>query len=224
MNDLNWVQVIAKTLSGFTAMSHWEFIAVGLSMAYIFLAIKENLWCWPAAFLSTLIYTVLFFNGALLMESLLNFYYMFMAVYGWYAWHKHTRKQGSDIKVEMAITSWQLQRHFKIILITTLISIIIGYIMSNYTYADFAYLDSFTTCFAVVTTYLVTQKVLENWLYWIVIDGASIYLYVEKGYYPTVVLFVCYTVMAAWGFSTWYQEYEKNKIDERDNQDMKNAI
>ena len=42
------------------------------------------------------------------------------------------------------------------------------------------------TCFAVVTTYLVAKKVLENWLYWIVIDAASMYLYYEKGYYPTL--------------------------------------
>ncbi|TMO79912.1 nicotinamide mononucleotide transporter, partial [Pseudoalteromonas ruthenica] len=71
--------------------------------------------------------------------------------------------------------------------------------------------DSFTTCFAVVTTYLVAKKVLENWLYWIVIDAASMYLYFEKGYYPTLVLFVFYTIMAAWGFKTWYEEYEQHQ-------------
>lgn len=224
MSDLNWTQVITDTLSGFTAMSHWEYIAVGFSIAYLLLAVKESLWCWPAAFFSTFIYTILFFNGALLMESLLNVYYMGMAVYGWTAWHKHNKGPDLIEKMEVSIQYWGLKRHLKIIAITTLVSIAVGYIMSNYTHADFAYLDSFTTCFAAVTTYLVTQKVLENWLYWIVIDGASIYLYVEKGYYPTVVLFICYTIMAAWGFSTWYQEYEKNRLDITDNQDMKNAV
>ena len=83
--------------------------------------------------------------------------------------------------------------------------------MTNYTHADFAYLDSFTTCFAVVTTYLVAKKILENWLYWIVIDAASMYLYYEKGYYPTLALFVFYTLMAGWGFKTWYEEYEQSQ-------------
>ncbi len=68
---------LTQTLSGFTAMSHWEYIAVGLSIAYLLLAIKESLWCWPAAFLSTLIYTIMYWNGALLMESLLNVYYQY---------------------------------------------------------------------------------------------------------------------------------------------------
>ena len=77
--------------------------------------------------------------------------------------------------------------------------------------ADLAYLDSFTTCFAVVTTYLVAKKVLENWLYWVVIDAASIYLYYLKGFYPTLVLFIFYTLMACWGYKRWYEEYESKQ-------------
>lgn len=197
---------VTQILSGFTAMSHWEYIAVALSMAYLLLAIKENLWCWPAAFFSTLIYTIMYWNGALLMESLLNFYYMYMAVFGWVVWRK-----GKANQAQRLITSWPVNRHIILIVLTTLVSLAIGYVMQNYTHADFAYLDSFTTCFAVVTTYLVAKKVLENWLYWIVIDAASMYLYYEKGYYPTLVLFVFYTIMAAWGFKTWYEEYEQSQ-------------
>jgi|TARA_Y100000780_G_scaffold140514_1_gene126883 nicotinamide mononucleotide transporter len=197
---------ITQILSGFTAMSHWEYIAVALSMAYLLLAIKENLWCWPAAFFSTLIYTIMYWNGALLMESLLNFYYMYMAVFGWVVWRK-----GKANQAQRLITSWPVNRHIILIVLTTLASLAIGYVMQNYTHADFAYLDSFTTCFAVVTTYLVAKKVLENWLYWIVIDAASMYLYYEKGYYPTLVLFIFYTIMAAWGFKTWYEEYEQSQ-------------
>jgi nicotinamide mononucleotide transporter len=197
---------VTQIFSGFTAMSHWEYIAVALSMAYLLLAIKENLWCWPAAFFSTLIYTIMYWNGALLMESLLNFYYMYMAVFGWVVWRK-----GKANQAQRLITSWPVNRHIILIVLTALVSLAIGYVMQNYTHADFAYLDSFTTCFAVVTTYLVAKKVLENWLYWIVIDAASMYLYYEKGYYPTLVLFVFYTVMAAWGFKTWYEEYEQSQ-------------
>lgn len=200
------MEFITQTLAGFTAMSHWEYIAVALSMAYLLLAIKENLWCWPAAFLSTFIYTIMYWNGALLMESLLHFYYMYMAVYGWIVW-----RRGGDNQRELVITSWTLNQHLVIVMVTSIVAVILGYVMTNYTHADFAYLDSFTTCFAVVTTYLVAKKVLENWLYWIVIDTASMYLYYEKGYYPTLALFVFYTVMAVWGFKTWYEEYEQNQ-------------
>ena len=134
------MEFITKTLSGFTAMSHWEYIAVVLSIAYLLLAIKESLWCWPAAFFSTLIYTIMYWNGALLMESLLNFYYMYMAVFGWVVWRK-----GKANNNNLSISSWSMERHALLIILTSIAATGIGYFMTNYTHADFAYLDSFTT-------------------------------------------------------------------------------
>jgi nicotinamide mononucleotide transporter len=198
------IEFLSATFSGFTAMSGWEYIAVILSLAYVFLAVKENQWCWPAAFLSTFIYTIMYWNGALLMESALNVYYMIMAVIGWYMW-----QQGKQVDSVAPIISWSLSRHIYIIVTTTLIATVFGFVMDNYTRADFAYLDSFTTCFAVMTTYLVAKKVLENWLYWIIINAASMYLFFVKGYYPTFVLFVFYTVIACWGYKRWYEEHEQ---------------
>ena len=75
--------------------------------------------------------------------------------------------------------------------------------MANYTQASFPYLDSATTCFAVMTTYLVAKKVLENWFYWIVINTVSIYLYFSKGLMLTTALFVVYVFMAIAGYFMW---------------------
>ncbi len=194
-----------QTLAGFTAMSVWEYLAVAFSVAYLLLAIKESLWCWLCAFLSTLIYTLLFYQGQLLMESALNVYYMVMAGYGYYAWrygkNNHT----------LPITSWSVVRHSQWILATSIISALIGFLLTEYTHAQYAFLDSFTTCFAVMATFMLARKVLENWLYWIVIDAASMYLFFAKGYYPTLILFVFYTVMAAYGFKTWYDEHQNQR-------------
>ncbi|WP_372771240.1 nicotinamide riboside transporter PnuC [Pseudoalteromonas sp.] len=196
------MEFLSQALSGFTAMSYWEYIAVTLGLAYLVFVMKESLWAWPCAFVSTFIYTLLFWNGALLMESLLNFYYLAMAVYGFYCWRNGKEKKA------LPISSWKFNTHLIIITVTSLISLTLGYVMDNYTHADFAYLDSFTTCFAVMTTYLVAKKVLENWFYWLVIDAASIYLYLQKGYFPTVVLFAIYTGMVIWGYLQWREHYE----------------
>jgi nicotinamide mononucleotide transporter len=96
-----------------------------------------------------------------------------------------------------------LKTHLKLIGITTLISLFIGYGMATYTQAAFPYLDAATTCFAVMTTYLVAKKVLENWLYWVVIDLVSIYLYLSKGLMLTSLLFVLYVGLAVVGYFLW---------------------
>ncbi|WP_368029202.1 nicotinamide riboside transporter PnuC [Arcobacter sp. s6] len=186
-------------------MTSWEMLAVFLSVSYLLLAIKQNLWCWIAAFFSTLIYSILFFDASLLMDSALNIFYLVMAVYGWYSW-----KYG-NIKAQMQelnISTYGMVRNIKIIIVLILVSLVLGYIMANYTSADFAYLDTFTTVFAVFSTYMLTKKVLENWLYWVMIDTVSIYIYIQKGFYLTAVLFAVYTVLAVVAYIKWKNEYK----------------
>lgn len=185
-------------------MTSWEMLAVVLSVTYLLLAIMQNIWCWIAAFISTLIYSILFFDASLLMDSALNIFYLIMAIYGWYSWKYGNSKNKGD---DLSISSYGFLRNLQIIIVLLIISFILGYIMANYTKADFAYLDTFTTVFAVFATYMLTKKVLENWLYWVIIDSVSIYIYVYKGFYLTAILFVVYTVLAIFAFKQWKEEY-----------------
>jgi len=175
-----------------------------LSVVYILLAIKQSLWCWPAAFFSTLIYSILFFDASLLMDSFLNGYYLVMAVFGWYAWRYTNAISKNE---ELAISKYHFSSHIKVIVSLGIISIILGYIMDNYTKADFAYIDAATTVFAIFATYMLAKKVLENWIYWVVIDIVSIYIYIQKGFYLTAVLFVLYTILAVIAYFAWKKEF-----------------
>ncbi|BAJ02654.1 nicotinamide riboside transporter PnuC [Shewanella violacea] len=190
-----------------TALTAWEAVAVTLAAAYLILAMKGSIWCWFAAFASTAIYTALFWKVSLLMESVLNVYYMAMAFYGLHQWSKG-RTDDSGIEV----VSWSLKRHVQLILGTASVSVIVGFLMSNYTQASYAYLDAATTCFAVMTTYLVTKKVLENWLYWVVIDFVSIYLYLQKGLMLTSMLFILYVGMAIAGYFLWRTAMREQRV------------
>ncbi len=182
-------------------MNTWEALAVLLAIMYLLLAMRANVWCWAAAFTSTAIYTVLFWKVALLMESVLNVYYMAMALYGYRQWTLGTNSQQG-----LQVTSWSLKSHLKWIGATSLVSFAVGHGMAIYTEAAFPYLDAATSCFAVMTTYLVARKVLENWLYWVVIDLVSIYLYLSKGLMLTSLLFVSYVVLAVVGYFLWRRE------------------
>lgn len=194
-----------------TALPWLELVAMLLALAYIILAAQGSLWCWPAAFISTALYTVIFYDVLLLMDSALNVYYLVMAVYGYWAWQKNTSTgtvlNQTKKNQPLAIISWSSVTHIKSCALLTVISLVLGYIIANYTPAAFPYLDTFTTVFAVFATYLVTQKVLENWLYWVIIDAVSIYLYIEKGLIPTTVLFIIYVIIAAYGYFKWQAIY-----------------
>ncbi|MGB9801602.1 MAG: nicotinamide riboside transporter PnuC [Arcobacter sp.] len=189
-------------------LTTYEAIAMLLAVAYIVLAIKQSLWCWPAAFLSTLIYTILFFDVSLLMDSFLNAYYLIMAVYGWYSW----KYGGKNEEKQLEVITYGTVKNIKIILLLTVLSLGVGYIMANYTTASFAYMDSFTTVFALFATFMLAKKVLENWIYWIVIDAISIYIYIQKGLNLTAILFVIYTVLAFVAYKKWKEEYDYTEV------------
>jgi nicotinamide mononucleotide transporter len=194
---------MSEILHYYWQLPHWELIAVFTALLYVVLAAKENIWCWPAALISTMIYTVIFYDVFLWMDSLLQVYYLAMAVYGWFCWRKVSTSRDTKKGTQLKIQSWSLILHVKVVIILTGISFSVGWLMDSYTPTDFPYIDSATTVFAVFATYLVTKKVLENWLYWIVIDAVSIYLYIEKGLLPTAVLFGLYVVLASYGYIKW---------------------
>jgi len=187
------------------ATSGWELLAVLLSAAYLLLALRENSLCWYCALASTAIYTGLFWDVSLLMESGLNAYYMAMAVYGWWQWRgrKGSAANSQPQKSAIEISRWPLQKHLLAWLAIAVLTLVSGSLLANNTTAALPYLDSFTTWGSVLTTWMVTRKILENWLYWIVIDGVSIFLYIDRGLYLTSLLFVAYVIIVVFGFFAW---------------------
>jgi nicotinamide mononucleotide transporter len=180
-----------------------ETLAVVLGIGYLLLAMLESSLCWYCAFFSTALYVWIFGDVSLYMESALNVYYMAMAIYGWLQW----QRGGAD-KSGVKIIRWTTRQHILGVAIILAASVTSGYLLSSNTAAKLPYLDSFTTWGSVFTTIMVAQKVLENWLYWIVINSVSIYLYIDRGLDQTAVMFFLYLGLAAVGFLMWKKAYD----------------
>ncbi len=136
------------------------------------------------------------------MESALNVYYMIMAVYGWYQW-----TYGGDNKDGVPIRVLDLKLHLIIIGTVVIISLLSGSLLNQHTSAAWPYVDSFTTWASVITTIMVAKKILENWLYWLIIDSISIPLYIDRGLHLTALLFMIYIVIVVIGYFNWRQRF-----------------
>lgn len=181
-----------------------EGVAVVLAIAYLLLAMKQHIACWYCAFASTALFLFIFFDVNLYMETALQVYYLAMAVYGWWQW-KHA---GPNQDAELRISTWHWQRHVLVITGVLIATAISGTLLQS-TDQRLGYLDSFTTWGAVVTTIMVAWKVLENWIYWLVIDALSIYLYLDRELYFTALLFAAYIVIVIVGFWYWLKDYRQ---------------
>ncbi len=191
-------ELAAQLNDAFKSMSAWEITAVVLALAYLVLAIRENIACWFAAILSTSIYIVLMYKAGLYMESALQLFYIAMAVYGWYSW-----KHGEGPENKLPVSSWPLNRHVVPLVLILLFTLASGFALSRYSDAAMPYLDSFTTWGAIVTTWMVARKIIQNWHYWFIIDSVSVYLYVSRGLWLTALLFVLYLVLIVIGYREW---------------------
>lgn len=204
----SWLSSILNTA---LAMSPLEVAAVIFAMAYLLLAVRENVWCWFFALLSTAIYTWLFWDVSLLMESALNVYYMGMAVYGWHQWTRGGALRGGKSS-GLKVRAMSAHQHVFVIAAISLLTLVSGYLLTAHSSAAWPYVDSFTTWASVITTYLVAKKYLENWLYWIVIDSVSIPLYIDRGLNLTALLFVAYVIIATVGYFQWRQNIQGREI------------
>jgi nicotinamide mononucleotide transporter len=198
-------ELLSGLLQGWQLQSGIELFATLLALSYTLLAIKHSLWCWPAALLSTLLTLHIMVQSQLFTDALLQLYYAGMAIYGWLNWRRMTAQSHG---VPETVVEWDLLRHLQLISGTAAAGVLLGYLMATYTSTDFAYLGAQISCFAVVSTWLVAKKVVSNWLYWFVIDAASIYMYLQKDLYFFSALFLIYTVIVIMGYLAWRSSYQ----------------
>ena len=195
-----WLTIVAEA----RALAPLEVIAVAAAIAYLLLAIRQNIWCWLGAGISTAIYIYLFFVAKLYMESALNLFYFAMAIYGWWVWY--SGRSGDD---EMPVSVWPRNVHAIAMAAIVAASLLSGYLLSRYSDAVYPYVDSMTTWGAIWATFLVARKVLENWWYWLVIDAASIVIYWTRDLHLTALLFAVYVVMIPFGLMAWRRSWRE---------------
>jgi len=198
--------LLDRLLEQAQAFSALEVIAVVLAIGYLLLAIRQNIWCWLCAGVSTAIYVWLFVGARLYMESVLNGFYFVMAIYGWYFW-----TTGKTKNHERPVVIWRLQTHAAAIVVIIAVSVLNGYLLSRYTDAAFPYIDSLTTWSAIWATFLVARKVLENWWYWLGIDMASVFIYWVRDLQLTSLLFVIYVIMIPFGLVAWSRSMREQR-------------
>ena len=178
-----------------------EIGAVVLSLTYLFLLMKENIWCWPFAILSSLLSIYLFVEAKLYSEAILYFFYILFGIYGWYIWS--AKKSGGTV----AISKLDPKIHGLWIGIGIVFAFLLGYLFQTYTEAEKTFIDSNTTIFSFIAQYLEAHKYLYAWVYWIIINGVSIWLYFTQGLSVYAGLMVVYFIMSWVGLWNWGRKY-----------------
>ncbi len=180
-----------------------ELIAAILGIVGIFLQIKQNHWYWLTSIVMVSMYIFVFYASGFYADMSFQVYYLVISLYGWYYWITSKGKPKKAKTGNIKTTKLNLKQWIICLLAAVAFFVFIYWILKNFTNSTVPVGDAFTTALSFVATWLLARRILENWLFWIVIDIASTGLYVYKGLYPTAILFSVLSVLAFVGYFKW---------------------
>lgn len=178
-----------------------------LGILYIFFSIRQHILTWATGLLTSLLYTIVFFRSGFYADMGLQVYYVIISIYGWYYWLIGGKKKKELHKVPVKKISKNIL--IKSGVIALIIYLLLLFILIRFTDSTVPFMDSLTTALSIVATWMLAKKYIEHWLIWIFVDFLSAGLYIYKGLWPTVVLFIVYTLMAITGYFEWKKDVIK---------------
>ncbi len=207
MQNFLSVDNLAFTIVGYP-MSYIEFIGTVFYLWSVWLISKRNILTWPIGIISVALFMALFYQIRLYSDAIEQIYYLGASIYGWWVWNKSPKDNGriTDVKYSNSkgLILW--------VAVTLVFSAITGVLMSRIHIllptifpeaASFPYLDAFTTIMSFSAMWLMAQKKIESWAYWIIVDVIGIWLYFVKDIKFISLLYIVLLIMAFNGLRMW---------------------
>ena len=186
-----------------------EWIAAIAGAISVYLSARENIWSWPTAIVNVGLYIIVFRRTGLYSDMGLQVVYLVLSIYGWYEW-LYGGKNRSALRVSRASArEW---------LVATPVAVLFWLILARYTATlpgvALPFLDSGLTTLSLVAQWMMTRKILENWVLWIVADIVYVPMYVYKGLPVTAALYAIFLALAVLGLRSWRRSYQSHPLEE----------
>jgi nicotinamide mononucleotide transporter len=179
-------------------MNPVEIVAALFGVVSVYLSTKENIWSWPTAIVNVGLYIVIFFESKLYADTGLQVVYVILNAYGWYHW-----LYGGKNRTELPVSRTPARLAAALVAIGAVSTLIIGTLLAKKTDAALPYIDAATTSTSLVAQWMMTRKLLENWIVWVAVDVVYIGMYVFKSLHVTAVLYLIFLILSAMGYFQW---------------------
>ncbi|HKW09253.1 MAG TPA: nicotinamide riboside transporter PnuC [Gemmatimonadaceae bacterium] len=190
-------------------MSTLEWIAALAGAVSVYLSARENIWSWPTAIVNVGLYIIVFRRTGLYSDMGLQVVYLVLSIYGWYQW-----LYGGTNRTELSVSRAALREWT----VVTPIAVVFWVALARYTATlpgvALPYLDAGLTTISLVAQWMMTRKILENWVLWIVADVVYVPMYVYKGLPVTAALYAVFLVLAVIGLRSWRRSYRERPVAE----------
>lgn len=200
--------------------NNWiEIFGAAAGIIYVFLEIRQNILLWPVGIVTSAVYIYVFFTGKIYADMSLQGYYLVISFVGWYWWISGTSLQRSqstqehqdrrveeDVKMEkggLRVTRINFRTGIILAFVFFLLLSIMWLVLSRLTDSPVPLWDSIITSLSIVATWMLARKIYEHWFLWIVVNILSAGLFLTRGLFPTMILYLVYFIMSFVGLAEW---------------------
>ena len=185
-----------------------ESLGAFIGFFYLYYQNKANPKLWIYGMFMSILYIIVFFHAKVYFWAAINVYYLVIQLYSIFNWNKV--KQSDDTPT--GIKRFPIKKIWILVLITAVLSFVLSIIAIKYLDSEIPIPEAISTAMSVVAMYLLSKKYIEHWLIWIVVDFFYMIYNVVLGLYPTMVLYVVYTIVAVMGFFKWRQLFNEIRV------------
>jgi len=174
-----------------------EGIAAAFGIVSVYLSTRQNIWSWPTAIINVALYSIVFYNGRLYGQMGLQAIYLVLSIYGWYQW-LHGGAEKTELRVSRASP-----RLLALLAATNLVAWVVLAAVLRRTDAALPWLDALLTTTSLVAQWMMTRKILQNWILWIAVDIVYVPMFISQRLFATALLYAAFLVLAVMGFVEW---------------------
>lgn len=178
-----------------------QILGTTLGLIYLWLEYKANIWVWVVSAIMPLVHGTLYLNAGIYADAAMQLYYVAAAVYGLVVWKRNPKEKASG-RIKHTPVGWILP----LMLAYVVLHVAIYFILTEFTDSRVPLLDAMSTALSIVAMWMLSRKLVEQWLVWLVVDMISVGLYLYKGIPLTALLYTLYCVLAVAGYLRWLRE------------------
>jgi nicotinamide mononucleotide transporter len=175
-----------------------EYVAALFGVVSVYLSVKQNIWSWPTAIVNVGLYAFVFHGSRLYADMGLQVIYVIISIYGWYQW-----LYGGQNRTELTVSRTSARLAVILAMIGFSFALFLGTVLHRTTNAALPYLDSLTTSTSLVAQWMMTKKLLENWIVWVAVDVVYIGMFISRSLYVTAALYFVFLVLSVMGYRQW---------------------
>ncbi len=187
-----------------------EIFGAVAGILYVFLEIRQNIWLWPVGIATSAVYIIVFFTNKFYADMSLQGYYLVISVLGWYWWLRGGRQtevskseSGTASSGVLQVSRLRIRTGIILTVVFSALFTVMWLVLDKLTDSPVPGWDSFITSLSIIATWMLARKIYEHWYLWIIVNAASVILFITRGLYPTVILYLIYFAMSFAGLRAW---------------------